>query len=190
MNYFIADGATQRGPFAPEQLPGQGLSAEMLVWAEGMAQWTRADQVPELRRFLAQPGPVPQPSAPNFAPPGAPVGAPGYGAPPPYAQAAGYPQAGYAQGGYPQGGYPQPAPADSKKVAAGICAILVGGFGVHKFILGFTTSGVIMLLCTVLTCFMAYPIMHIIGIVEGIIYLSKSDQQFYYDYVVQQKEWF
>ena len=32
-----------------------------------------------------------------------------------------------------------------KKIAAGICAILVGWLGVHKFMLGYTTEGVIQL---------------------------------------------
>ena len=30
-----------------------------------------------------------------------------------------------------------------KKITAGICAILVGWLGVHKFILGYTTEGII-----------------------------------------------
>ena len=33
-----------------------------------------------------------------------------------------------------------------KKIIVGICAILVGGFGVHKFILGYTNEGIIQLL--------------------------------------------
>jgi TM2 domain-containing membrane protein YozV len=78
--------------------------------------------------------------------------------------------------------------AQSTKLAAGICGILVGGFGVHKFVYGATTSGIIMLILS-LTCF-AYPVMHIIGIIEGIIYLTKSDEEFYQTYVVDKKAWF
>ncbi len=86
---------------------------------------------------------------------------------------------------------PELADANSKKVAAGLCGILVlGGFGVHKFILGYTTAGVIMLLVTLLTCGVGYPIMHAIGIVEGIIYLTKSDEDFRRIYLVEKKEWF
>jgi len=62
---------------------------------------------------------------------------------------------------------PSPAEANSKKIAAGICGILIGGFGVHKFILGLTTAGIIMLLVTVLTCGVGGIVMHVIGIVEG-----------------------
>ena len=75
----------------------------------------------------------------------------------------------------------------NKKLAAGLCAILLGSFGVHKFILGMTTPGVIMILITVFTC---GTITWIIGVIEGIIYLTKSDDQFYRDYMVNKKEWF
>ena len=68
--------------------------------------------------------------------------------------------------------------------------ILLGTLGIHKFILGYTTAGVIMLLVSVLTCGIgAFP-MHVIGIVEGIIYLTKSDEEFYQTYGVEKKEWF
>jgi len=86
-----------------------------------------------------------------------------------------------------------PAPKDeraSKKIAAGICGILLGSFGIHKFILGYTGAGLIMLLVTLLTCFIAAPIMTIIGLIEGIIYLTKSDSEFVHTYVEGRKEWF
>lgn len=75
-----------------------------------------------------------------------------------------------------------------KKIAAGICGILIGSFGVHKFILGLTTPGIIMLVCS-LTC-IGYPVMTIIGLVEGIIYLTKSDEDFYQTYGIEKKSWF
>jgi len=78
----------------------------------------------------------------------------------------------------------------SKKIAAGICGILIGGLGVHKFILGMTTPGLIMLLVTVLTCGLGGIIMGPIGLIEGIIYLTKSDEDFYRTYVVEKKAWF
>jgi TM2 domain-containing membrane protein YozV len=77
-----------------------------------------------------------------------------------------------------------------KKMAAGICGILLGSLGIHKFILGLTTPGVIMLLVSLLTCGIAYPIMHIIGLIEGIMYLMKSDEEFYQLYAVEKKGWF
>ncbi len=78
----------------------------------------------------------------------------------------------------------------SNKIAAGICGILLGSFGIHKFILGYTGAGLIMLLITVLTCFIASPVLHLIGLIEGIIYLTKTDEEFVRTYVEQRKEWF
>lgn len=77
-----------------------------------------------------------------------------------------------------------------KKIVAGICGIFLGAFGVHKFILGITKPGLTMLLITVCTCGLGYPVMHVIGIIEAIIYLTKSDQEFYRLYGVQKQEWF
>jgi TM2 domain-containing membrane protein YozV len=77
-----------------------------------------------------------------------------------------------------------------KKVAAGICAILVGTFGVHKFILGYTTEGLIMLLVSLLSCGMLAIVMQIIGIIEGIMYLTKTDEDFVRTYVYGRKGWF
>jgi TM2 domain-containing membrane protein YozV len=73
-----------------------------------------------------------------------------------------------------------------KKITAGICAILVGWLGVHKFILGYTTEGVIQLVLGVLTCGMT----NIVSIVEGIIYLTKSDEEFVRTYIQNKKGWF
>jgi TM2 domain-containing membrane protein YozV len=78
----------------------------------------------------------------------------------------------------------------SNKIPAGIFGILLGAFGIHKFILGYTGAGLIMLLITVLTCGLAYPLMHLIGLIEGIIYLSRSDADFVRTYVDDRKEWF
>ena len=73
-----------------------------------------------------------------------------------------------------------------KKIPAGICAILVGGLGVHKFILGYTTEGIIQIVISVFTC----GIGGIIGVIEGIIYLTKSDEDFVRTYIQNKKGWF
>ncbi|OLP19866.1 hypothetical protein BST81_03275 [Leptolyngbya sp. 'hensonii'] len=78
----------------------------------------------------------------------------------------------------------------SKKVPAGICGILLGGLGIHKFVLGYNTEGLIMLLGTLLTCGFAGAIFGIIGLIEGIIYLSKPDQEFVDTYITSKKGWF
>lgn len=85
---------------------------------------------------------------------------------------------------------PSLADRASKKVAAGVCGILLGSLGIHKFILGYTTAGLIMLLGTILTCGLAAIVFYIIGLIEGIIYLTKSDEEFVRIYVDGRKEWF
>lgn len=85
---------------------------------------------------------------------------------------------------------PGSIPGADKKVTAGVCAILLGVFGVHKFILGYNTEGIIMLLVSLLSCGMLAPIMSIIGLIEGITYLSKPDQDFVSTYVTSKKGWF
>ena len=79
----------------------------------------------------------------------------------------------------------RPAPQESKKVVAGILAILLGSFGVHKFFLGYTTAGLIQLALG-----LCFGIGGVIGIIEGIIYLTKSDEDFIQTYQVGQKQWF
>ena len=80
--------------------------------------------------------------------------------------------------------------ASNKKLAAGLLAIFLGSFGVHKFVLGYNTAGLIMLLVTVLTCGVAGFVMGVIGIIEGIIYLTKSPEEFESIYLQNSKEWF
>ncbi len=82
------------------------------------------------------------------------------------------------------------SPDASKKLAAGICGILLGALGIHKFILGYTQEGVIMLLVSLLSCGILSPIMGIIGLIEGIMYLTKSDEEFVSTYVTSKKGWF
>ena len=70
------------------------------------------------------------------------------------------------------------------RIAAGVLAILLGTFGVHKFYLGYTGAGLIHL-CL---CWTGIP--GIIGLIEGIIYLTKSDEEFNEIYVENQKTFF
>lgn len=71
-----------------------------------------------------------------------------------------------------------------KKIPAGLCGILLGGFGVHKFILGYTTEGVIQLALGL--CGIGW----VIGIIEGIVYLTKSDEEFVRTYLEGRRGWF
>ena len=78
----------------------------------------------------------------------------------------------------------------SKKVPAGICGILLGALGIHKFVLGYKNEGLIMLLTSIFTCGIAAIVWSVIGLIEGIMYLTKSDEEFYRTYVVGHKGWF
>ena len=81
-------------------------------------------------------------------------------------------------------GAAKPAGAE-KKVTAGILGILLGWLGIHKFYLGYTKEGVIQLILGLLC-----GIGGIIGIIEGIMYLTKSDDEFVKTYITGKKGWF
>jgi len=86
-----------------------------------------------------------------------------------------------------------PVPDASKKIPAGVCGILLGALGVHKFILGYTSEGVLMLMITIIGFwfFLLGPVlMGIFGVIEGIIYLTKSDAAFSSTYITNKKGWF
>jgi TM2 domain-containing membrane protein YozV len=63
---------------------------------------------------------------------------------------------------------------------------LLGTFAIHKFYLGYTKTAIIQLILGLVSC----GIVGIIGFIEGIIYLTKSDEEFDRTYVHNQKEWF
>lgn len=76
------------------------------------------------------------------------------------------------------------------KLVAGLLAIFLGTLGIHKFYLGYTKSGVIMLLVSLFTFGVGATVMAVIALIEGILYLTKSDAEFYQTYVQNNKEWF
>ena len=145
-----------------------------------------------------QQGAVPQQPAGQ---PQQPYAQPGYAAQQPYAQqpgqAAYYSQSnGYyapGQGAY-QVPYQQPLVHTKDHVAAGLLAIFLGVFGVHKFYLGYHTTGFIMLGVTILgsllTIGIAAGVVWLIGVIEGIIYLTKSQSEFEQLYVFNKREMF
>jgi hypothetical protein len=57
-------------------------------------------------------------------------------------------------------------------------------------VLGYTTPGIIMLVVTLATCGLGSFVTGIIGIIEGIIYFTKSDEEFQEMYVKNKREWF
>ena len=90
---------------------------------------------------------------------------------------------------------PEPAPAATpgakppgaeKKLVAGLLGILLGWTGAHKFVLGYQKEGIIMLVLGLVTC----GAFGIIGLIEGIMYLTKSDEEFVATYINGNKPWF
>lgn len=87
---------------------------------------------------------------------------------------------------------------DSKRILTGVLAILLGHLGVHKFVLGYNTEGFIILIATVVgyatMCIFigafVLGITTLLGIIEGIIYLTKTDAEFYELYQKDKKPWF
>jgi len=75
---------------------------------------------------------------------------------------------------------------ESKRIVAGVLAIVLGGFAVHKFILGYTKTGIIQVILTFATC----GFFGILSLIEGIIYLTKTDEEFINTYQINKKEWF
>lgn len=66
---------------------------------------------------------------------------------------------------------------EKDRATAGILAILLGGIGAHKFYLNDTGLGLLYL------CFFWTGIPFIIGLIEGVIYLTKTDEEFERQYV-------
>lgn len=89
--------------------------------------------------------------------------------------------------------------AKSKRVAAGVTGILLGALGIHKFVLGYPLAGGILLGVTcigaglgICLCvpFATPTVIGIIGLIEGILYLTKSDEEFCRMYVMNRRQWF
>ncbi|THF71141.1 TM2 domain-containing protein [Deinococcus sp. Arct2-2] len=105
-----------------------------------------------------------------------------------------------------QGGLNQIASADTstKKLIAGLLAIFLGSLGIHKFYLGMTKPGIVMLAVTLggylmftllwwlgigfLFLFLPFAA-GLLGLIEGILYLTKSDAEFDAKYVRGKQEW-
>ncbi|ANE44947.1 hypothetical protein SU48_10935 [Deinococcus puniceus] len=96
------------------------------------------------------------------------------------------------------------ADASTKKLIAGLLAIFLGSLGIHKFYLGITKPGILMLALTlggylmfgllwwigIGFLFLLLPfVMSIVGLIEGILYLTKSDADFDAKYVRGKQEW-
>lgn len=95
-------------------------------------------------------------------------------------------------------GFKSASSGDNKKILAGILGIFLGWAGVHKFVMGYQKEGIILLVISVIgmitSCFIVGGFIltatWLVGVIEGIIYLTKSDEEFYNTYQVGRKPWF
>lgn len=78
------------------------------------------------------------------------------------------------------------------KIAAGLLAIFLGGLGIHGFYMNNTQMGLIMLVVSVVggvfTCGAVSGIVATFALVQGILYLVASDEEFYRKYIIE-KRW-
>jgi TM2 domain-containing membrane protein YozV len=152
--WFVDVAGQQYGPMSELELrlslQQKRASATDVFWTQGMPEWTPLAEIPELRYMIEK---IP-PDANRLPPPP----------------------------GQPQDSQKAIEESEilSKKTAAGILGILLGGLGIHKFILGYTKEGIIMLLVSVIGFMLIVPYiaMSIIGLVEGIMYLCAPDEEF------------
>jgi TM2 domain-containing membrane protein YozV len=182
--WYIEMQGSPAGPYSSSEIRdawvGGRLESE-LAWRDGLANWLSLKEIPEFSYWYHQ-RQSEQASA-SFST-----------AEPPWA------------GQTAKASYQNPYLAQSeiqnfagKKITAGLCGIFFGGLGVHKFVLGLNNAGIIMLMiwlvglttgmCIIVPIFGSLA-MNLIGFIEGIIYLTKSDEDFYQTYAVRKKEWF
>ena len=100
-------------------------------------------------------------------------------------------------------------PKKKSKWVAGLTAIFLGGYGVHKFYLGYAAQGAILLAVTLGLALPASFIARalgsialvqligilkyipvLIGVAEGVVYLTKDEDEFNQVYVEGIREWF
>ncbi len=177
------------------QQPGQAVPAAGQAIPSQAAPGAQAAGASYAQPAYSQPSPGYGQAASGQAVPGTGQAAPGQ---PAYGQQAySQPSAGPSQGAYQQPPV-QPhyaTPLSSRDhVAAGLLAIFLGGFGVHKFYLGYNTQGFILLALSLLgglfTFGLIAGVVWIISIIEGIIYLTKTQSEFEQLYVYGRREWF
>jgi len=82
----------------------------------------------------------------------------------------------------------------SRRMAVGITAVVLavcqlGWIGIPKYMMGYERAGTITLVATVCSCFSAILVFNVLTLIEGIVYLRKTDEEFYETYIAGRKEW-
>ncbi|MGN1273798.1 MAG: NINE protein [Thermoguttaceae bacterium] len=78
------------------------------------------------------------------------------------------------------------------KTTAGLLALFLGAIGIHQFYLGNSTSGILRIVIFTVGALVAIGpfITSIIALIEGIKYLTMSDEDFEETYVQNKRAWF
>lgn len=151
--WYILYNGQQVGPMEEEQLVNYDLNPNSQVWCEGMPQWVAAFTIPALMTLINDNRMRMGQTAPQQ--PGCPPMAPGY-----------------IQNSYVSN-------TGKDKTAAGILAILLGGFGAQYFYIG-KIGGAFL---TILLCFVTCGLWSILMFVQGIMMLTMSQEEFDRKYV-------
>ena len=165
-------GDAEYGPITEEKLlvwiSERRVRHDTPVWKEGMAEWKDAGTIDSFSEaFRTVPPPIQ--SQPKIAP---------LNVPAKHIQSDNFSE--------------EEKVLASKKICAGILAILLGGWGVHKFYLGYPTAGVVMLLIWFSGWILIIPffVIWIIAIIEGVRYLTISEEEFVKEHIDHNKSWF
>lgn len=87
-----------------------------------------------------------------------------------------------------------PATGTKNRTTAGILALILGGFGAHKFYMGYSGEGMLLLvidmIIVIATGGAGAIVTAVVPFVEGIAYLRMSDEEFQRVYIQGHKAWF
>ena len=82
----------------------------------------------------------------------------------------------------------------SKRLTSGLLGLFFGAFGAHKFVLGYTKEGLIYLgvsiLGGIITCGGALAVTSILALIESIMLLTKTPEEFKRTYIYNKNGWF
>lgn len=91
--------------------------------------------------------------------------------------AVGQPQNAYS--GKPQEiGVFDAGPSGKSRGVAALLAILLGALGIHYFYIGKSTAGIVFLLAGIISCGILAAVTSIIAIVQGVLFLTVSQEEF------------
>jgi TM2 domain-containing membrane protein YozV len=180
--WYYAQGEQQFGPVSFGELCELANNSRIhpsdLVWTNGLLDWTPAGHIAGL--IVRFEGVKSQPKQnPNW--------------PPPNFKAwmnAMYHAVTQASSDVPPHAVGPTDPTHVNRMLVGVIALFLGCLGIHKFLLGRTGPGLVMLLTTLCTFGFGAFIMAPIGLVEGILYLNRTDDDFQRIYLVGKKAWF